>query len=207
MFSTSTFFFSAEGAAFLADTLNPADKATQITLSNGNLTATNSTAASLWRSVRAVTGKSSGKYYFEFFIDQLNATSNFDMMVGVATTVPTVNNWLGNDAQGWQYADNGNKGNGGTLTAHGAAFNTGNTVNIALDLDAGKIWFGVNGTFTGDPVAGTGEAFSGITGTIYPGISHFVGTGSAGTKIASFVSDPVNLVYPAPSGFTAGWSQ
>lgn len=188
------------------DTLNPADLGGSITLSNGNLTATK-TATSLWTSVRALTGKSSGAYYFEFSIDTMNPTANIDVMVGVATSTPPLSSWLGNNAQGWQYADNGNKGNGGTLSAYGATYTTGDIIGVAIDLDAGKIWFSVNGTFNGDPVAGTGEAFSGLTGTIYPGISLFLGTGSTGTKIISYVPSPIHFSYSAPVGFTPGWFQ
>jgi hypothetical protein len=39
---------------------------------------------------------------------------------------------------------------------------------VAFDADTGKVWFGVNGTWSGDPAAGTGEAAILPEGTYYP---------------------------------------
>lgn len=82
------------------------------------------------------------------------------------------------------------------LTGWGA----GDVLQFALDLDAKKIWFGENGTFSGDPAAGTGPACSG-------------GFSSARIHTAAFAdetsitlrTDPADMSFSPPSGFTAGW--
>jgi hypothetical protein len=48
-----------------ATTWNPSDKSADITLSNSNLTASQSTTTGSWRSVRSTSSKSTGKLYFE----------------------------------------------------------------------------------------------------------------------------------------------
>jgi hypothetical protein len=56
-------------------------------------------------------------------------------------------------------------GTDGTKTAA----SSGDVINVAADFDAGKIWFGINGTYyandggaDGDPAGGTNESLSGI---------------------------------------------
>jgi hypothetical protein len=46
------------------------------------------------------------------------------------------------------------------------AFTNGQVLGVAVDTDAGKIWFAKNNTWynSGDPAAGTGQIFSGLTG-------------------------------------------
>jgi hypothetical protein len=44
----------------------------------------------------------------------------------------------------------------------GATLAAGDIIQIAYDADGGKIWFGRDGTFQGDPAAGTGEAYASI---------------------------------------------
>jgi len=43
-----------------------------------------------------------------------------------------------------------------------AGYASGDTIMIAVDGDQGLVWFGVNGTFTGDPGAGTDPANAGF---------------------------------------------
>ena len=57
-----------------------------------------------------------------------------------------------------------------TATSYGStAFVDSDVFNCAIDTGAGKIWFGKNGTYynSGDPGAGTGEIYSGLTGDLY----------------------------------------
>ncbi len=76
----------------------------------------------------------------------------------------------------------------------------GDVLQFALDLDAKKIWFGRNGTFSGDPAAGTSPACSG-------------GFASARITAAAFADEtsitlrtrPTDIEYTPPSGFEKGW--
>jgi hypothetical protein len=58
-------------------------------------------------------------------------------------------------------------------------FSSGDYVDICIK--AGKLYFGQDGTWSGDPDAETGEAFSGITGLVTPAISNYSG-GTAGVS-------------------------
>jgi len=87
------------------------------------------------------------------------------------------------------YWSNATKGNNGTNPAYGAAFVSGDIIGVALDMNAGTITFYKNGT-------SQGQAFSGITGTIYPAMDAFSGTW---TVTANFGAS--SFTYTPPSGF------
>ena len=78
---------------------------------------------------------------------------------------------FGADAYAWAMFTNDGGGESGKVNHNGSlgsslfTLSEGDYVDIALDLDNNKLWFGQNGTWSGDPAAGTGEAFnSGLTG-------------------------------------------
>jgi hypothetical protein len=103
-------------------------------------------------------------------------------------------------ALGWGYGGNGNKLNNSNQTAFGATLAVGDVVQVALDVDAGKVWFGKNGTWqaSGDPSAGTNPAFSGLNATNYT----FFSQGYNGTASdANFGQRPFS--YTPPTGFNA----
>ena len=68
---------------------------------------------------------------------------------------------------------NGNLGNdGSTGTSYGSAWSNNDIIGTAMDLDNGKIYFSVNGTYvnSGDPTSGstgTGAAFSTDAGNLH----------------------------------------
>lgn len=122
---------SAEGDSF--DTWNPADKGANITLSNGNRTATATVGAA--ENTRSIMGHSTGKYHFEFTVD--NVGTSFDD-IGIASTTtawPTGGDakyavWR-LDSQRWFYnSTNGDMG--------GAAWtcSDGDVCAIEVDFDA-----------------------------------------------------------------------
>ncbi len=183
----------------MATTWNPADKHANITLSNGDLTAATTNTA--WESVRSILGVSSGKYYWEVTID-VSADPNF--MIGAGTASATLSNHPGYDANGYGYnAANGNKYLNNSPVAYGDSYTTNDVVSVALDLDNGKIWWGKNGTWqaSGDPAAGTNEAYSGLSGTFYA----MVGLYFSGNEVtANFGASA--FTYTVPTGFNAGLS-
>lgn len=183
-------------------TWNPSDKGSEITLSGGNLVATKSgsTSAFMNGGIRSTLGVSSGKHYFEYVYTEDNG-SNWPL-VGVGNSSGSLSDHVGSDGNSWGiYAPDGDKYHDDTGSDYGSSFAQGDVIGIALDMGAGKVWFSKNGTWmnSGNPAAGTGEAFSGLSGTIYAMIVIFQ-PGSAWT--AKFGASA--LSYSAPSGFNSG---
>ena len=177
-------------------TWNPADKHADITLSEGNLKATNSGS---WRSVRATIGKGSGKHYFEVTLTDVTYLS-----IGLATAAAALTSYPGASDYGCSY-DRGviyrtptgifaTNGKSGPDPAAGAI------LCIAFDCDAGKMWFGVNGTWigSGNPAAGTDWSLSFPAGTtLFP---------AAGVQTANCTANfgASAFTYTVPSGFNSG---
>lgn len=188
-------------------TLNPLDRGSDVnTVVNGNLDAT-------WinnngHSIRSTISVSSGKWYWEF-------TNVNNLSCGVIQQqlkiVPSSGSlWPGSDGFGvggsFAYRpDNGNKTTNSVGTAYGATFTTTDVIGCALDMDSGKIWWSKNGTWqaSGDPAAGTNEAYSGLSGTFSPAWG-YIGAGN-NTLTANFGQRA--FAYTAPSGFKALCSQ
>lgn len=150
-------------------TWNPSDKDPRLTLSNGNLTVEHTGTTGIYSSVRATEYKSSGKWYFEVNCNVITSHA----FIGIATSAMLLDDYLGFDAYGWGYRKSGLKYHGSGGISFGAAWTTGDIIGVALDLDAGKIWWAKNNVWqaSGDPAAGTNEAFSGISGEIYAAIT------------------------------------
>ena len=179
----------------MAITWNPNDKGSTITLSNGNLTVSASSSGD--DSVRATISKCSGKWYWEERVDD----SSGDQIVGIGTSSASLNSLCGYDAYGYGYHRLGYKYHNGSYTSYGASWTSeGDIIGVALDLDNGKLWFAKNGVWqeSGDPAAGTNEAFSGISGTFFP-MASVHGTGD--TRTARFIAG--DQTYSPPSGFAA----
>jgi len=175
-------------------TWNPSDKSANITLSNRNLTATATNTAS--KAVRAAEGKSNGKWYWEVKID---VAAGIYFEIGVGTIDANINSFVGCDIYGYGYSGgDGEKYHDNSGTAYGDTYGLNDIIGVALDLDSGKIWWSKNNVWqaSGDPGAGTGEAFSGLSGAFYPmfGLYNDTNAGTANFGISSFV-------YTPPSGF------
>lgn len=177
-------------------TWNPSDKSSNITLSNGNLTAT-MTGTNTWSSVRGLNSHSSGKYYFEVLV----TTTAGDTMIGVSTSSMPTSTYPGGDANGWgYYALNGQKYHSGTGTTFGSSYNSTNVVGIAVDISAGNLWFSLGGVWqaSGNPSAGTNPAFTGVTGSLFPTLGEY-DNGNVATGRFSVSS----FQYTPPTGFGA----
>ena len=178
-------------------TWNPEDKAAGITLSNGYLTATRTSSG--FNGVRSIIGKSVGKWYWEIQTVKLGTYKRFEVGVGDSGVLLSTNVY--NDPDGYiYYGQSGEKGNNAALTAYGAIYDNA-VIGVALDMDAGKIWWAKNGVWqaSGDPAAGTNEAFSGIIGTFYAVFSSYE-TDSYG--IANFGASAFS--HAVPDGFNSG---
>ena len=100
------------------------------------------------------------------------ATGVFD-----ADTALSSGNYSGNPTSSgaatneWALTDRGVAVNGSTYTNLSGTIGTvtqNKVVQVAVDMDNKKIWFGIDNTFSGDPAAGSGEAFSNLPTTILP---------------------------------------
>jgi hypothetical protein len=158
-------------------TLNPSDKSSLITLSGGDLIALRATGSTSWAGVRATAARSSGKHYFEMK-NNANGATNGSMIIGLATiSAPLTYPGAISGNYGFQTNDlsthNVGKYTGGSYASSSYTNGTASDTScIAVDLDAGKIWFRIAGRgtwMTGDPATGTTPTFTFTPGTtMYP---------------------------------------
>jgi hypothetical protein len=178
---------------------NPADKSANATLSSANKIATSSATATAW--VRSVIAKTTGKWRVEFVIVNFASTTG----VGFAHTgdpgIYLGGNTVGYSLYGNYGSDTRRYHNGSYSQFSASAYSNGDVIGLIIDLDARKAWWDRNGTIiSGDPAAGTGE-MSGINaGDIYLAADPF----GAGASI-QLRTDPAEMTYAAPAGFTNGW--
>ena len=163
------------------------------TLSNGNLDLSTSTAIAAVGTVAMKTGK----WYWEI---TCNTVAN--PRIGVFNIGASSPTGLGNDANGWCLLNSPSR----TYTSSGAtSYGTfspvnGTIVNVAYDADAGKLWFGQDGSYfaSGNPATGANASMSSVTGSaIVPALS------SGGTDAYSVNFGQRAFAYTAPSGFKA----
>ena len=184
------------------------------TLSEGNTQVDHgSTDSGAWSTIIPA----NGKWYAEF---KITNTSSNTSGISVQNLTDGEANWRADtyqNAKGYQFFMNGNKGNNGTATtSYGSAWSNNDIIGIAMDLDNGKLYFSVNGTYvdSGDPTSGssgTGAAFSIDAGDLHcigSGYKHSMqgqwNFGNAPFSISSGNSDANgygNFEYAVPSGY------
>lgn len=183
---------AAVSAAHVFSTLDPANKGAAITLSLGNLKAA-STAAGLARSTST---KAAGKVYFEVTVG--TAAAGGRTHIGVVNSAANLADEPGFDANGWSYGGAGVFDTNSVTSGTPATYTTADVINVAVDAGIGSIWFGKNGVFNGSPSAGSGAAFTGMTGPFYASIGWSTGINDSTINFgaSAFVSTP-------PTGFSA----
>jgi hypothetical protein len=189
----------ATGGASAAVVFDPATL-TNVTLSNGGLTATHTNATDN-SGARVASAKSTGKYYFEMTIS--SGPLSFDM-VGMLTSAGTYTN-LVNDAtnsvsvglnNGFIYANNA------YTNKNVAAVVVSNVLGFAIDLTTRKAWVrkgaGLwNNTAGEDPATAVGGVTVGA-GSFAPAVGF--STGGAGTAVTANFGATA-FANAAPSGF------
>jgi len=194
-------------------------------LAEGNLRF-NDTNNADWRTVIGTLGVNSGKWYWEAEVVGMNGS----ILVGVGRQnyLPTTLNktssaYPGADSGDFSasYRENGIFYTNGSSSSGKSTFTSaGDIVMVALDMDNGAVYFGVNGTWndSGDPTSGaskTGASYTGIqTGEFYsPSVS---GSATNSTIDFNFGNPPFtissgnsdangygNFEYAVPSGYYA----
>ncbi len=169
---------------------NALRKSTHITLSSGNLKATNDGATN--NHVKATIGKSSGKWYWELTFTRDNPSDQWFVPYGLTRETENVENYPG-ATTGNCISTEGSKWINGTQTAgYTSAWLDTDVIGVALDMDAGTVTLYKNNV-------SLGILQSGLTGTWYPA------TGSSvipGFTIANFGESA--FVYSPPAGFNPG---
>ena len=126
----------------------------------------------------------SGKWYWECRVR--NAAFASYQAVGIASTDVFAQNDFydsglagglnyGSGVSTYAYNGQGDKMTNSSTAAYGSSWGSVNDfIGVAVDMDAGKIWFRVNGVWqnSGDPVAGTNAAWSIWTDREYVPIYH-----------------------------------
>ena len=176
---------------------------TGATITDGNLKLTRADALG-WRGPTGTIASSTGKWYAEFTIGGVSEIS-----IGVVKAYSS--QFFGNNNQivgqqtsneAWGYAYDGYKWNQSTQTNVTTTYTTNDVVMVAFDADAGKVWFGVNGTWigSGSPSTGANAAYSNLSiGEQYTFCSTLNGTASIVN--ANFGQRP--FAYTPPTGFKA----
>lgn len=182
---------------------NATDKSSSVILESGGLGARVVGPTGIG-SVRATNGKSTGKRYFE--IQTAGVIDSVVHTIGLMDASHSLGVRLGLESTGWGFNENfsgGNAGktnNGGQSTGDSRWF-SGDLIMVAVDFDALKIWWGVDGVWHagGDPGAGTGAMFTNVSGTLFPGVSLQAPFASDCSVLANFGATA--FTYSIPSGF------
>ncbi|MAL46662.1 hypothetical protein [Hyphomonas sp.] len=199
------------------------------TLSNGNLTYTLSNYS---YNTRSTLGFTKGKWYWE------QKQSDNSTRIGLVTSQFTndldtdnVNAYYGNSGGGGVYLMNSasgtswqitNNDTSRSVTTYSSAIgaSAGDILMGAVDADAGKLWFGVNGTWmnSGNPAGGTNNQITFTNGSpdelqVYAGfgtsssrtVNFNFGSGFFGTTAVASANADANgfgaFEYAVPSGF------
>lgn len=147
---------------------------------------------------------SSGKVYFEIEVDD-TSSSDADHIIG-KLGVCTVNY-----ADHWHDPINGVGGGAEELAdgdrtplanAYRPTWSSHCIIQVALDLDAGVIWFGKNNVWhddqDNDPVAGIKPCFAGIVGPVTPFVRYFAVIMNSDLNLRTTTPQ---FTYAPPAGF------
>ena len=193
-------FWFRNAGGFYVGVFNPTDCNGNITLSNGNLTATvtgppTPTDQTAWL-VRSVNGHNSGKRYFEMRWDDYGR-----MAMGIGKRNRPLDQWMTESDPAIYASMVANDGTGfnGETPFTIEQMTLGQSAGLAIDFDAGKAWVRTPIGWVGNPEAGTGNSISFTPGTmLYAGLNMFF-TGMKAT--ANFGSEP--FFYLMPAGWQA----
>ena len=204
-------------AGYIGPTLDPGT-VTAVTLSNGNLTATNTGTTSQDQGAHTPTttnNKTSGKFYFEVTFDTVGVSgSNYGF--GVGRTTSTYTNMGFNAVTGNMIYSSGNIWRNGINSGLSLGVRaSGDVIGMAVDIGNLKVWYKkVNGTPTDwngvptdNPATNTGGvAMPSLSGASMIPFVTFGGTGGVASRVMTANFGASVFVGTVPSGFTSGWT-
>jgi hypothetical protein len=187
---------------------------TAVTLSGGNLVATNTgtTSANQGARVATTSGKASGKHYCEITLTTVIASAGDNHSIALGTTGSSYSNLTNfssdgvvvDSPTGTARSQNAYLGwNLGTLVQ-------GDVICIAADLDNRRVWFrkGASGNWNGsganNPATNTGGQLIPSSGTVVP-FAVFGGTNGVAGQVCTANFGASAFSGAVPSGFTSGW--
>lgn len=176
-------------------------KGSQATLSHGNLDVVAS-ANNDGANVVGTLAFSSGKWYAEFKVTNTYSYSYLGLRAYGNANDRMPGHYIGEcgfevgTGQLWVNVTGAPAGYAVAATYSGAT--AGQTVMMAVDMDAGKVWWGINGTWfaSGNPATGAAPHVTGVSGTKYFCLSPYA---SSGLWSANFGQRPFS--YAPPAGF------
>lgn len=187
---------------------NPSETAGGITLTAADKDATVSGASSTWYTLFADPSTAGDKWYAEIEVIGGGHIGGSDSTVTVGViSEPNGNqfngsNYLGNDSQGWSYGATGAIRTNGSDDATGPQYDLGQRVMIAVDEAAGRLWFGVDGSWvlSGDPAAGTGAQYDNLPADVLLAASLRQRSSEYGA--VRIHTSSASQAYDPPAGFT-----
>jgi hypothetical protein len=189
-------------------TWDPAWSPAGVTASNGNLSVSGNSAGT--KTVRAVAGVSTGKWYWE-----VRATGGDGVTdqggIGILEHGAPNDSYIGAVPSGLSFGYGGfpqywMDWAGATLTATPppatSYVKAGITYMFALDMDTGRFWAGQDGAWYGggDPATAAGPVATGLSGMVHPGVTLYASSNLSFT--ANFGASA--FAHPVPTGFSAG---
>jgi hypothetical protein len=175
-----------------------------VTLSYGGVTATHFTGGVAAGTTRGIRSTQNGKRYMELYIDVVTVPANYG--IGIVNASESIGNFLGGSINSiGYYGDHSVYYNNSVLTTIDP-FQHFDTVQMAVDIPNGKVWFRVNGgnwnaTPGADPATNTSGITLGVSGAVFPSIE-IDNPNMAAT--ANFGNTP--YIYSPPIGFI-NWPQ
>ena len=188
-------------------TLNPLDKPSHTSLTEGNLKVSNTTNG--WESITSSISMNSGKWYIEIY---LAATST--PLIGIVPSnwnadISDSRFWADSDGHGY-YGSDGTLHNSGTGSSYGDSYTINDIIGIALDADSGTLTFYKNDVSQGEAASsllGEYKVVMGINSTSEILIANFGQDSSfAGEETAQGNADGNgygDFYYTPPSGYVA----
>jgi hypothetical protein len=180
---------------------DPNNTNVDVTLSNENRTATaNSDGTD--RTAISVEYKTTGKWYWEIEANVIAATTYLSYGICHADVDFTKNTRSGYN-ESWAYMTNDRLYHDGIFDACSYTVpSSDDIISFAVDIDNGKLWFGVNGVWQqGDPATGTTPSFEDTTisgQNMYVCYTHRYSGEQCTTQF-----DSAQLSYSPPAGFTS----
>ena len=177
-----------------------------MTLSNGGLTVVATT--SVWQSCRGSISRTAGKYYVEFLCMSSPSSNASGFGIADASFGPT--SYLGSNNYSAAFSNSGGvslispAGFSGSASGSPHLPVLNDVMQIAVDLTAGKVWYGINNVWQagGNPAAGTGE----LTDIVAPalGIAFFPAMSVDFPTSGTWTLQPTaaSQTYAPPAGFS-----